>query len=478
MLAACFWGAVLASVARGESTSVRVPEPKPWLPWLGPLSPQSFRLPEVPSPLANPSRSWTIEQALARALEANPDVQVALATVQRQDGLRLQGVAALFPRIGLTGSIDRRDRALIDRSPTELALPPSSLNPVTDRGYDYRLEVRQTLFNGLGNWHQVRRLALLQKKASVDARDLYLRVASQIRQAFDATLLRQTVVDVRRDAVRDLTRLSEVARKRFQAGEISEFESLRAETALRSAEAELAQAESDLARAQEMFCRILYIEKPPGGVRLTGAMTPLVYLEPFDVALSRAKASRLDVRSAELQLDAAKLAQRVAAAGLLPRIEAFGGYGVRTSYYNYDRELEGWTAGLLGRWDLFDSGQTYGAIRAQKAERRIAEIRLAEAQRVVGSQIRELFAALEQSKTVMAAHISARDLGERSVREARRLFEVGRVSLEQVLNAEVAYRNALAGYLGAVFSNNTTIYQLDYATANEAYLDAAARAVK
>lgn len=470
--------AALASVGSAESSSVRVPEPKPWLPWLGPLSPQSFRLPEVPSPLANPSQSWTIEQALARALEANPDVQVALATVQRQDGLRLQGVAGLFPRIGLTGSIDRRDRALIDRSPGELALPPSAQTAITDRSYDYRLEVRQTLFNGLGNWHQVRRLALLQKKASVDARDLYLRVASQIRQAFDATLLRQTVVDVRRDAARDLTRLAEVARKRFQAGEISEFESLRAETALRSAEAELAQAESDLARAQEMFCRILYIEKPPGGLRLRGEMTPLGYSEPFEAALSRAKASRLDVRSAELQLDAAKLAQRVAAAGLLPRIEAFGGYGVRTSYYNYDRELEGWTAGIMGRWDIFDSGQTYGAMRAQKAERRIAEIRLAEAQRVVGSQIRELFAALEQSKTVMAAHISARDLGERSVREARRLFEVGRVSLEQVLNAEVAYRNALAGYLGAVFSNNTTIYQLDYATANEAFLEAAARAVK
>lgn len=458
-------------------------EPVPWLRWLGPLAPQGTTLPPVPSPLREPAREWTRELVLARALQANPDVQVALANVQRQDGVRLQNIGQLGPRLSLIGSTDWRAKSLIDRSAEELLaaerpINPDPLNPIATYGYNAQLELRQTLFDGLASWHRVRQAALLEKKAAVDARELYLRVASQVRQAYDATLLRQMIAETRREAVTDLRRLAEIANKRYEAGGISEFESLRAATALRSAEADLAQAESDLARAQELMTRILYVEKPPGGLRLAGTLAPLAYDEQFDAALSRAQVSRLDLRSAQLQLEAAKMGQRVVTAGFLPRIEGFVSYGYRTSYYDSDRELEGWTAGIVGRWDIFESGQTAGAIRERRAERRIAEIRVAEAQRVIGSQIRELFAALEQARTVMASHASARDLGERSKREALRLYEVGRVSQEQVLNAEVAYRQALIGWLTAVFTHNTTIYQLDYATANERFLDGAAGATR
>lgn len=464
--------------ARAESAAsalLREPEPKSYLRWLGPLAPRPSALPAVPSPLRDPEQVWTVEKALIRALQANSDVQVALANVQRQDGLRLQTAAALLPRLGISGSLDRRDEGLIDRSAGEFSVPPILRTAVAERAFDVRLSLRQNLFDGLSSWNQVRRMALLKKKASVDARELYLRVASTVRQAYDAALFRQTIVGTRRDAVRDLTQLSEVARKRFAAGQISEFESLRAESALRSSQADLAQAEADLARSQEILCRVLNIDKPAQGLRLTGALTLLEYRETFEAALSRAHAGRLDLRSAELQLEAAKMANRAVLGGYSPRVEAFVDYGRRSSYYDYNRHLEGWTVGITGRWDIFDGGQTAGAVRAQRAERRIAEIRLAETQKTIGSQIRELFAGLDQQKTVMTAQASARDLAGRSRQEAQRLFEVGRVSTEQVLNTDITYRQALLGYLSAVFTYNTTVYQLDYATANEAFLDAVTR---
>lgn len=479
--AACVAGLAFAAWPlriRAESASVllRDPEPKPYFRWLGPLAPQSAPLPPVPSPLRDPAQVWTVERALARALQANPDVQVALINVQRMDGLRLQTAASILPRLGLTGSLDRRAEGLIDRTERELAGPASLLTAVADRSYDVRLTLRQNLFDGLSSWQQLKRMAVLKKKASVDARELYLRVASQVRQAYDATLFRQTIVETRRDAVRDLGHLADVAQKRFAAGQISEFESLRAQSALQSAVADLAQADADLARAQEVLCRMLNVEKPGEGLRLAGTLNVREYRETFAAALGRAQAARLDLRSAELQLDAAKLAKRAASGGYLPRFEAFADYGQRSSYYDYHRHLEGWTVGVTGRWDIFDGGQTLGSVRAQLAERRIAEIRLADTQHLIGSQIRELFAGLEQQKTVMAAQVSARDLAERSRREAQRLFEVGRVSTEQVLNADLAYRQALLGYLGAVYTLNVTIYQLDYATADEAFLDAVTRA--
>ncbi len=424
-----------------------------------------------------------MQQALARALQANPDVQVALATVQRQDGVRLQAVGLLLPRLEASVSADERASSLIDRSAAELAaagnpINPTPLAPIATRGYNAQLELRQTIFDGLASWNQVKRTALLQRKAAVDARDLYLRVASQVRQAFDAVLTRQAIVSSRQDAVRDLEHLADVAQKRFAAGEISEYESLRAQTAARSADADLAQAQADLAHAEELLCRMLYIERPAAGIRLSGTLEPLDYQESFEAALLRAQASRLDLRSAEMQLDAAKLGQRVAAAGLAPHLELYANYAYRSSYYDVQRQLDGWTVGITGRWDIFDGTQTIGAMRTQRAERRIAEIRLAETQRLIGSQIRELVATLDQSKRVMASHASARDLGARGLREARSLYDAGRVSVEQVLNAEIAYQQALIGWLGAVVTYNTTVYQLDYATANDSFLNVVATAEK
>lgn len=454
------------------------PEASRWLGWLGPVAPRHIDLPPIPTVIASPGHVWTVEEVLARALRSNPDVQVALAQVERHDGLRLQNVASLLPRIGISASRDWRDKALIDRSVAEedSAAIGGGLTPIATRGYDARVEIRQTLFDGLASWHQVRRAALLEKKASLDARELYLRLASQVRQAYDAVLYRKTVVATRREAVGDLSRLADSARRRFAAGGIGEFESLRAATALSAAEADLAKAEAELSRAEELLCRIIYVEKPANGLELAGTLTAKSVTEPFEIALRRAQANRLDLRSAQLELDAARMGLRAAAAGFAPRIEAFVGYGYRSSYYDADRELEGWTAGIVGRWDIFDSGRTVGAMRTQKAERRIAEIRVAGAQHLIGSQVRELYSALEQSEKVLASHVAARDLGERSKREATAALELGRGSPEQVIDAELMYRQAYIGWLGEVYSRNATVYQLDYASANEAFLDAAVAA--
>ncbi|MEO5959870.1 MAG: TolC family protein [Opitutaceae bacterium] len=470
--------ALAAPAAYAQEVSRAAAPPKLWRRWLSSIAPKSPALPEVPSPLREPARVWTRNESLARALQANPDVQVALVTVQRQDAVRLSSISSLLPHIGITASSDWRADSLIDRSARELAEENlgAKLTPISTRGYNYQLQVSQNVFDGLASWHQVKRMALLQKKASVDARELYLRIASQIRQAYDATLLRQTMVVTRRDAVSDLARLADVAKKRNAAGSIAQWESQRAESVLRSAEADLAQAEAELARAQEAFCRMIYIEKPAGGLQLAGTIEPLEYREDFEVAFQRAQAGRLDLRSAQLQLDAADMALRVAAGAWWPRIEAVASYGVRSSYYDVQRENKGWSFGLSGRFDIFSGGQDVATRRVHRADRRIAEIRLAEVRRLIPSQIRELMVALDGSRKVMAANISARDLAERSVREANKLFEQGSISSEVALNSEMAFRQARLNLLNAVYSNNVIIYQLDYITANESFLDAVAPA--
>src|SRR5690349_1010374 len=89
-----------ADAANPPSTSRR------WLRWLKPLSRQDAPARVIPSPI-DLNQEWTMDKALARALQANPDVQVALAGVERSEGLRMQAAGALFPRISVVASLDQ-----------------------------------------------------------------------------------------------------------------------------------------------------------------------------------------------------------------------------------------------------------------------------------------------------------------------------------------------------------------------------------
>lgn len=445
-----------AGQRRGELTTVAQ--------WVsGPAPRQS----QVGSEPIDPARSWDLVDALNRALEANPDLRMARAAVERQEGVYMQVRARLFPSITGMASAEQKDRGLIDR---DFSLPPTPFNSYADRSYDARLEIRQVLFDGLGTWNQTRRQAFLQKQAVLQVSDAALRITSLVRQAFDAVLYRQSLVAVREASVDALSQVADMVTSRWRAGELPEYQSLRAQSSLKAAQADLAQAKSDLKRSEEVLRRLLVIPPAPDGfgIRLQGNLAQQPAPIPFADALARAKALRPDLQAAEMQLAAARKGVSAAHAGFFPQLEAYASYGYRSSYFDEDIQLQGWNVGLVGRWNIFDGLETTGRVKAQRAELSQAEIARAELDFEIGAQLKELYASLEQLESVIAAQRSAMELGERGLSQARRVYEIGQATLEEVLNAQLALSQSRSGLQQAVFNFNVAVYQIQYATGGRA----------
>lgn len=413
---------------------------------------------QAPAPAVAGQR-WSLERALNRAMEANPELVAAKHEVERQEGLRLQVQARLLPSVSASASINQRDRGLVD---VAVNAPPSEANAAALHSYDMRIEVRQLVFDGLSSWHQNQRQKLLSKQAYLTLQTTAVRTASMVRQSFEAIQLRTTQVEAEQRRIEEFVQVVKSAERKKSVGEIPEYEYLRAEAELQGARAELAGAIREKGKVEQTFKRLLQISDLGGPIELEGEFGPRAFNLPLPDAISRARANRPDVEAMEVALEAAKRNQRAQVGNYLPKFEVFASYGSRSSYYDFELEREGWTVGALGQWAIFDGGASRGRQVAARAERRAAESKLGEIEHRVASTLHELYQGLDQSRVAMEAQQKSVSLAARAWHDARRLYEVGQVNFEQVLQAAMSHRRAESQFNESVYDYNALIADIEF----------------
>lgn len=412
------------------------------------------------------SSRWTLGRALERALEFNPELLAAKHEFERQEGVRLQVRARMLPNLSASGGVNERGEGLVDISPSQRLLPPSPETAVALYGYDVRLEVRQLVFDGLSSWNQIKRQELVTKQAYLTLHSTVMRTATLVRQTFDAIQMRSAFRAAEQRRLEEFVQLVDLTKRKHAVGEIPEFEALRAEAELQGARAELAEASRMLGEAEQSFRRLLQLTDT-GVLQLDGPFLPRPFSLPLMEAISQARANRPDLEGARLAVEAAKRNEASITGRYLPRVEVFASYGTRTSYYNSSIRLEGWTFGAAGQWNLFEGGATRGQQISLRAERRAAESKLADTEHQITSRLRELYQGLDHARVAMEAQERSVSLSERASRDARRLYEVGQASLEQVLQAGLTQRRAESRYGEAVHNFNALVAEIEFSVGGQ-----------
>src|SRR5690606_7928401 len=238
-------------------------------------------------------------------------------------------------------------------------------------------------------------------------------------------------------------------------------------TELEASRAEYSEAQRLLTESEQSFRRLLHLDPIAEHLSLEGELSMRDFDLPLNEALSRALTQRPDLEAAEAAVEVSKAQQRALIGGYLPTLEAYAGYGLRSSYYNSGNQLEGWTIGAVAQWDIFDGFSNRGRLKAQLPERRIADTRLASVEHQATTQLRDLYQGLAHSRDAIQAQQKSLDLAARALSQAKRLYEAGQTSLEQVLQTETAHRRAQNSFSEAVYSYNATIAQIEFAVGGQ-----------
>lgn len=419
-------------------------------------------LPGLSPELSAPGYVWNLDTAISRALVANPTLVEAKLMVERQVSLAVEAGARGRPQVAITGGHDWRDPGSLDRGPN----PNNQQTALADRSYDIRFEVRQLLFDGGGIAYSVKREKLQTLQTRLALQLAAYRTVALVKQHYDAVLFREATLANAKRREQSLQQVADFTERRWKLGEQTEIDHLRAQTELRLAQADVVKSQRDLQQARIGFARQLYLPVPDASrsisFTLSGELAPTGLTLPRDEAISLAVARRLDLQSAQIQVQLADAVVKAVKSDAFPKIEANVGYGYRSSYYDYRHDLDGWSAGISGRWPIFDGNAVKARTRAYRVEQRVTQVRLEDMELKVRTEVAELYAGLQLARSSLDAQREARELAEKSLAYSKRGYELGQATLEQVLEMEEVLLRSQNAYAEAILTLNATVAQLEY----------------
>ena len=405
-----------------------------------------------------------LAEAVRLALANNP----ALAAVEARRDEVAAGVqevrADAYPQVAATSSYSiSRNPAFLNSPDFEDLLdqfPAGSFEPAEQRLYGFGVEVTQPIytFGKLSAAIDLARLLVDANAAQIDA--ARLDTALDAAEAYydylaarDALAVGLVQRRVRREAL-------EVVRSRYEVGEATRLEMLRAQSALAEVTPEVASRAGELAVAGSRLKNVLGLD-PRAPLAVAGGLEPRLppvaeelaaeeLTEPsgepaapspalaprrggelspvpsFDTVFATAQAERPELVDLELQAEALAQRQVVVRAEGRPQIEFNGFYGREARVFGDlgDGLFDNYAFSVGLRWEFFDGGRRKGQIAQFESQRQ-----------QLGHRLRDLLSTIrleiDESRTDYRTAIERWWAAETAATAAREASRVARESYRE-----------------------------------------------
>jgi len=375
---------------------------------------------------ALPAQTLTEQEAVRLALQHQPLLRAAQAEAgmaqARLDMARAQG-ALQFTLGALATASDMQ---------SSIALPgpmPQAILRSQDRSsLDLGAMVMLPLSTGGRLRQQVRQAELAAAAAQNGAGASRVQVAYQARARYAQWQAALAAAAVAADTVAAQQKHREVAEQLFAAGKIPQFDLLRSQAALASAQQQAANAQAQVTAARARLAQALAVPADT-----LGAPDPAPPPPPPAGALEQALAHRPELAAAAQQIAAAEAGVKVRRASYRPQVYAVGMVeGMTPSPMGRSAGL---AVGLVAGLPVLDGGQR----RAEVAEARQGAAAARAQQEALELQVRAevaeaeaMVAAARQNLDTAAAQIAA---AQESYAVAQARYAAGKSTVVELLDA-------------------------------------------
>jgi outer membrane protein len=405
-----------------------------------------------------PSDGLTLSVAIEIALRSNPLIKVTSSGREMADAQLGEARASRFPLLQLGETFIRSNNpvfvfgSLLEQGrfgPQNF--DPQFLNDPDSLGnFRSSITFRLPLFDQKQSDTRISQARIGQQQADSQRESVEQQVRFEVLRDYYGVLVAQAKKDVAGEAVKsaaaDVKRIGDLV----DAGVVVQSDSLSAEVQLAEFRQQQIQAEGDLVIAQAALNTVLgvAVETPQSVTGQLGEKTfnTGTQAELIQLALDR----RADLARAGLALKSGKERTRGVRGEYLPRVDAFGTYGI--SAQNLANGSSDYTVGASVTFNLFDAGRSARLNQARAAENAAA----AEAENLA-SQIRfEVVRAYQQYVSARErVSVAARAVDQAS--EARRIvqdrYQAGLTTITEVLRAETTFVRARMSLLAARYDH-------------------------
>ncbi|MGH7090368.1 MAG: efflux transporter outer membrane subunit, partial [Stellaceae bacterium] len=387
-----------------------------------------------------PGKWWTLFHSrplnalIERALEANPSLQAAQATLREAQEELYAGGGALFPTVSASASSTREKISGASFGRTG-QVPILTLNSASV-SVSYLLDI----------WGGSRReLESLAAQANFERFELeatYLTLTSNVVTAAvqEASLRAQIAAtqDIINIETQELTGL----RRQFAVGAAANTAVLAQAAALAQARAQLPPLEKQLAQIRDQLTAYLGrlpSEEPSATFNLASFELPATL--PLSLP-SKLVEQRPDIRAAQAQLHEASAQIGVATANLLPQLTLSASYGSEAVGTLLSPGSSIWSLGAGLTQPIFEGGTLLHRRRAAVAAYDAAAAQYRNTVVTAFQSVADVLRALHTDANGLNAEAAAERAAADSLAASRRQFRNGSISYLSLLNAEQSYQQA------------------------------------
>jgi outer membrane protein len=411
--------------------------------------------------LPHQAAAETIEAALARAYQNNPQLNAQRAVVRQTDESVAQALSGYRPTITATGTLGRQYTNETEVFPAIPGTPLTRSTSIKLKGLTSPTAVgatgSQTLFNGEQTANKVR-----EAESQVSAARETLRVMEQAVLLAAATIY----MDVSRDAanlevqqsnLRVLQRTLKDTQRRYDAGQVTPTDVAQAEAQQAAGEATLHAAESTLTTTRANYRRL--IGNDPENLAPASAVERLA---PSTLAAAIAVGSEQNpsVIAAMYGVDVAVLQVKIAEGALWPTLTAQA--NVQQQYdVNITTPKQLTESALLNlSVPIYQGGAEYSAIRQHKEAVGQQQQNVDQVRDQTRADVVQAWGRLQAAKAQVEAAERQNSASERALTGVRNEALAGQRTTLDVLNAQQALVNARISLIIAQHDRVVASYSL------------------
>ena len=408
------------------------------------------------------AETYDIEKYLSAVSLYSKDLRLAGKEKEMAEAQRRQAISAALPSVGLQAGYTRNlsdyymyfDMAALDPDATGVAKAPIK----KDNEYSATVALKQTIFNptvasAIKAAGQYTRVTDYVYEASGQA----VRVAA--KKLFYRCLLLGRVYDVAVASEDNARDNYNIMQKKYDNGQVSQFDLLQAETRWRSAVPETDRALRNYRLAMNMLKNMAGIETEHE-IELRGSLNEVPAL-PEKTSLETILAARPDFQALLWQEKLRKTAVSAARWSFLPVLSGTVAYSysAQSDEFNLEEENNYWFAGVELSLPIFTGGYRMAEVQKAKIELAKTRIGIDKTRESIANEISNVYLRLEEAHERIE---SARA----TLRVAEQAFRIAETTTRDGLSTQLELKDARVGYDGAQLNYFAAIY--DYL---EAYFD-------
>ncbi|MDP1868788.1 TolC family outer membrane protein [Bradyrhizobium sp.] len=386
-----------------------------------------------------PALADTIEQALVRAYQNNPQLNAQRASVRATDENVPQALSGYRPRVAVTGSAGYQYTDTLSTSggtPTVIvrtgihgANSPRSIGTT----------VTQTLFNGQQTANRTRAAESQVSGAREALRVLEQSVLLSAATIYMDYLRDSAIVEVQKSNVRVLEQTLKQTRDRFSVGEVTRTDVAQSEAQLAAGKTQLLTAEANLNTTRSNYRRIIGNEPvnlAPGSP--VDRFLPGTLPSAVDLGLTQ----NPNVTAAMFGIDVSYLQVRVNEGALLPTVTLQA--SVQQSYEQTMTIQRSFGASVLGQLSVpvYQGGAEYALIRQSKETLAQQRLNLEQVRDQTRANVVTAWGQLVAGKAQVQSAQSQVSASEIALNGVREEAKAGQRTTLDVLNAQQALVNA------------------------------------